>query len=206
MQQVNLYSEILKQEQKQSDLKLVAGAFMALALLCLAFTGYLLWDIGKTETDLQKARDSLKQQQALVNEMVAKKTNTGPDNQLLAEIEQWQKSVNEAAQTLQLLAGNETILKQGFSFYLQSLAMQSNPEIWFTAIHVDGHKGEMKLEGSTFKPQQIPFTLEQLQDKPALKGLKFAKLVMKQSEKVPGQIDFTLGSPEPPKNANDNVQ
>jgi hypothetical protein len=86
------------------------------------------------------------------------------------------------------------VLSKGFSYYLKALAIRPNPEVWLTAILIDGQKEEIKLEGSTFKPQQIPQTLQQFQTKPALKGLTFGKMVMHQSEKIPGQMDFILSS------------
>ena len=194
MQQVNLYSEILKQQQKQSGFNLVLRSLAALALACIFVSVYSWWDTNKTEKELQLAQLSLDQQQERVNKLLAKRTNKEPDNLLIAELQQWQNRVNEAAQTLQMLAGKETVLSQGFSFYLKALSFQSNPEVWLTAIHIDGQNGDMKLEGSTFKPQQLPQRLEQLQNQSALKGLTFAKLVMNQSTKIDGQIDFTLSS------------
>jgi Tfp pilus assembly protein PilN len=206
MQQVNLYSEILKQQQHQSGIKLVAVALAVVALLLVIFSAYLLWDINTTETELRQAQLSLSQQQARVNELLSKRPKQEPNTQLIAEIEQWQNNVNEAAQALQMLAGRETVLLKGFSSYLQALAIESNPEVWLTAIHINGQNEEMRLEGSTLKPQQIPQTLQQLQNKSTLKGLTFTKLVMQQSTKIAGQMDFTLSSSEQSLGKKDHAQ
>lgn len=154
MQQVNLYSEILKQQQQQSGIKLVLAALVAIALLCTIFSAFLLSSINTTETELSLAKQSFSHQEALVNELLSKKSSPEPNTLLIAEIEQWQNNINEASQALQMLAGSEAVLLRGFSFYLQALAIQSNPDVWLTAIHIDGEKSEVRLEGSTFKPQQ----------------------------------------------------
>ncbi len=206
MQQVNLYSDILKQQQQKSGIKLASMGLGTIALLFVTVSSYVLWDNFTTEKALKEAQKSLSQQQARVNELLSKRTNRLPNDQILSEIEQWQNNVNEAAQALQMLAGEGTILLKGFSFYLRALADQSNPEVWLTAIHIDGQNQEIKLEGSTFKPQQLPQALQQLQNKSALKGLTFAKLIMQQSDKVPGQMDFTLSSSEPPANEKGHAQ
>lgn len=206
MQQINLYNEILKQQQKESGILLALKALATLFLVCLSFSIFTLWDTNSTEQELEKAQLALNQQQQKVNQLLAKKASNGPDNALLGELDQWQKSVNEAAETLQLLAGKETILAQGFSFYLKALAFQSNPDIWLTAIHIDIQKGAMKLEGSTFKPQQIPQTLQQLQSQAVLKGITFDKLEMQQSAKFDGQIDFILSNIEQSEDANSHPQ
>lgn len=206
MQQVNLYSEILKQQQKQSGIKLTTAFLAAVALLCVSFSAYLLGHISTIETELHQAQLTLNQEQARVNALLSKRPSQEPNTSVLAEIEQWQNSVNEASQTLQMLAGREAILSQGFSIYLQALANQSNHEIWLSAIHIDGKNSELSIEGSTFKPEQIPQALQQLQQEPAFKGQTFAKLSMQQSAKIVGQMDFTLSSSEQPLTVKDHAQ
>jgi Tfp pilus assembly protein PilN len=196
MQQVNLYSEILKQQQQKSGNKLVIAAMALVAMVFVMFSGYLFWDINTTEAKLQQAQLQLNQEQGRVNLLLAKRPRQEPNKELIADVEQWQGNVNEAAQALEMLVGKEAILLKGFSSYLKAFAIESNPEVWLTAIHIDGQKQEVKLEGSTFDPQEIPKTLQQLQNKPGLIGLTFAKLVMEQSTKVAGQMDFSLSSSE----------
>lgn len=205
-QQVNLYSEILKQQQKQSGLKLYTTILSVVVLLCVAFSAYLLWQLSTIETELHQAHTQLNSEQARVNALLSKRPSQEPNTSVLGEIEQWQNSVNEASQTLQLLAGREAILSQGFSSYFQALANQSNPEVWLTAIHIDGQNRGMNIEGSSFKPEQIPQLLQQLQQEPIFKGQTFAKLVMQQSVKIAGQMDFTLSSSEQPLTVKNHAQ
>lgn len=205
-QQINLYSEILKQQQKQSGIKLYTAVFAAVALLCVSFSAYLLWHISSIENELHQAQLTLNQEQARVNELLSKRPSQEPNTQLLAEIEQWQNNANEASQTLRLFTGKEAVLSQGFSSYLQALANQSDPEVWITAIHIDGQNRGLSIQGSTFKPEQIPQLLQQLQKESVFKGQTFAKLMMKQSVKIAGQIDFTLSSSEQPLTVKDHAQ
>ncbi len=207
MQQVNLYGETLKHQQQQSGIQLVAMALSALVLLFVLISAYLLWDINTTESELKQAQLLLDQQQAHLNELSAKRSSHETNAQLVKEIEQWQNNVNEAAQAIQMLASKRSsVLSKGFSYYLKAFAIQPNPEVWLTAIHINGQDEGIVLEGSTFKPKQIPQTLQRLQNKPALKGLTFAKLVMQQSDKVPGQMDFRLSSSDKPENEKNHAQ
>jgi len=196
MQQVNLYSEILRQEQQQSGIQLVTLSMVAVALLFILFSAYVLWDIKTSQAELQQAQLTVNQQQTLVDGLMTKKISQEPNSELMKEIQTWQNNVNEAAQTLQTLANRSSVLSKGFSNYLKAFAINANPDVWLTGIHINGNKAGVKLEGSTFIPQQIPNTLQQLQNTPALKGLTFAKLTMQQSTKVPGQMDFVLSSSE----------
>ncbi len=206
MQQINLYSEILKQQQKQSGIKLTTVFFAAAGLISLSFSGYLLVNVSTIEAQLHQAQTTLNQEQDRVNVMLAKRPSQTPNASVLAEIEQWQNSVNDAAQTLQMLVGREAILSQGFSIYLEALANQSNRDIWLSAIHIDRENSGLSIEGSTFKPEQIPQALQQLQQESVFKGQTFAKLSMKQSAKIAGQMDFTLSSSEQPLSVKDHAQ
>jgi hypothetical protein len=199
MQQINLYSEILKQEQQQTGLKFATMALAALIALFTLVSVYLWWDIYTSGNKLKQTQQALNEQQNRMHALLAKQALNQPNIELIAEIEQWQNNLNETTQALQLLDSKRSVLSKGFSYYLKALAIQPNPEVWLTSIHIDGQNEEVKLEGSTFKPQQIPQTLQQFQRKPALKGLTFGKLVMHQSEKIPGQMDFILGSLDKPE-------
>jgi hypothetical protein len=205
-QQVNLYSDILKQQQKQSGSQLTMAVFGLCSLLCAGFSAYLLWNNNAIEAELQHAQLTFNQEQARVNALLSKRPSQELNISLLTDIEQWQNSISEASQMLQLLAGRESELSQGFSGYLLALANQSNPDIWLTAIHIDGQNKEMNIEGSTFKAEQIPLALQQLQQEAAFKGHTFAKLNMQQSAKIVGQMDFTLSSSEQPVTVKDHAQ
>jgi hypothetical protein len=67
MQQINLYSEILKEQQSQSGLRLVPLILAAALVLCLSFSAYLLWDVSATKTKLHQAQLTFNQQKARVN-------------------------------------------------------------------------------------------------------------------------------------------
>jgi len=206
MQQVNLYSDILKHQQNQSGIKLYITLFVAVLLLGIGFSSFLLWGVNAIETELQHAQLTLEREKSRVNEFISKTPKQELNAQLLAEIQMWQNSVNEATQTLQLLAGGEAILSQGFSGYFEALANQSDPEVWLTAIHIDGQNRGMRIEGSTFKPELVPQALEHLQQEPAFTGSTFAKLMMQESTRIAGQMDFTLSSFEQLSMVKDHAQ
>jgi len=84
----HLYSEILKQQGQESSTKLIAIAFGMVGLLFLLFSIYLILDIKSTETQVEKAQQSLSQQQARFNELLSKRPKQEPNKQLIAEVEE----------------------------------------------------------------------------------------------------------------------
>jgi Tfp pilus assembly protein PilN len=93
-----------------------------------------------------------------------------------------------------LLTSKDSIAAQGFSRYFQALANRSVADIWFTHLYFDGTQQHIQLEGSTFKPQQIAYFLQQLQAESVFHGQSFATLMMDSSKENAKQLDFTLSS------------
>lgn len=193
-QQVNLYQDILRQRQGKSNINLYWIGLLAIVLLLAGASGYLLWHLKTTETLLQNSTKNLEAEQTKVNFISSKIPKQEIDTQLVAEITQWQNMLDELTQTMQLLSGKITDQSPGFSSYFQALSNQSIPDIWLSTIYLNGQQQIINLQGSTFKPEKIPYFLQQLQKEPIFNGHTFAKLIMQQSENIPNQMDFTLNT------------
>lgn len=194
IQQVNLYQDILRQEQNKSAVNLYWVGFSAVVLLFIGLSGYLIWHNKNTETQVQQLRRSLQAEQTRVQLISAKIPKQDINTQLAAEVAQWQNMLNELTQTMQLLSGKISHQSPGFSSYFQALSNQSIPEVWLSVLYFDGQQQIISIEGSTFKPEKIPYFLQQLQKESVFNGHSFAKLIMQQSEEIPGQIDFKLST------------
>lgn len=194
MQQINLYKDILKQEQK--TLSLVRYAIL-LTLVCLgvaAYSIYAFWAVNTLEASVSKQREQLKTVQSQLDELRLKMPSTEVNATLTEDIGHWQNSENELTQMLQLIGDPNNNKAAGFSQYWQALARQSIPSVWLSKIKIYGLQQAIDLEGSTFKPGDIPLFLQKLQQEPVFAGKTFAKLAMQPSEKIAGQIDFKLNA------------
>jgi Tfp pilus assembly protein PilN len=199
IQQINLYADILKQQQKNALIKLYLTCAGAVLLVWMGFSAYLLWDISKVETELQSAQLMLKNEQAKANLLPSSAPPVPvPNAALLAEIKQLQGSINEATQIMALLTDSQSLFLPKFSSYFQALADQFDPDVWITAIHIAGKSHNVSLEGSTFKPEKVPQILDKLLQDPTFKGQSFDKFVMQPSPNKPEQTDFTLRSSKQP--------
>lgn len=201
-QQVNLYQDILRQGQNKSGINLYWLGLSATALLFIGFSVYLMSNLKNTETQAQQLRQNLSAEQARVNLISSKIPNQEIDTQLAAQVAQWQNMLVELTQTMQLLSGQSS----GFSNYLQALSNQSIPEVWLRALYLHGQQQIINIEGSTFKPEKIPYFLQQLQKEPIFNGHSFAKLIMKESENIPSQLDFKLSTTLEAPDKKDHVQ
>lgn len=194
IQQVNLYQDILKQGRNKSAIN---GYWIGLPTIILLFIGLtvnLLWDIKNTENQVQQLRLNLKTEQARIDLISAKIPKQEVDPQLAAEVVQWKNMLDELKQNYQSLSDEGNVQSSGFSGYFQALSNQSIPEVWLRALFIDGQRRIINIEGSTFKPEKIPFFLQQLQKEPIFNGHSFAQLIMQQSKEIPNQIDFSLST------------
>jgi len=194
IQQVNLYQDILKQRRNSSSVNPYWAGCSAIALLCACFSGYLIWSLKSTETQIQQLRQDLQAKQAQANLVSAKIPKQDLDAQLAAEVTHWQSMLDELTQTMQLLSDKSKDRSPGFSSYFQALSNQSIPDVWLRALYFDGQQRIINIEGSTFKPEKIPYFLQQLQKESVFNGYSFAKLLMQQSETIPNQMDFKLST------------
>ncbi|MGZ5620846.1 MAG: hypothetical protein ACXWFG_08245 [Methylobacter sp.] len=194
IQQVNLYQDILRQGQNKAHINPYLVGLSVIALLFIGVSGYLTWHLKTTEALIQNNIKNLEVEQTKVNLISSQIPKQEIDTQLVAEIAQWQNMLDELTQAIQLLSGKITDQSPGFSNYFQALSNQSIPDVWLRTLYLNGPQQIINLEGSTFKPEKIPYFLQQLQKEPIFNGHTFAKLIMQQSEKIPNQMDFKLNT------------
>ncbi|MCF7965153.1 PilN domain-containing protein [Methylobacter sp. Wu8] len=206
IQQVNLYQDILRQEQNKSGINPYWLGLSGIALLFIGFSAHTIWNLKNMETQVRQSHQNLEAELARVNLLSAHIPKQEVDTQLSAEVAQWQTMLDEITQTMQLLTDKHADQSPGFSSYFQGLANQSIPEVWLSSLYLDGQKQIINIEGSTFNPEKIPFFLQQLQKEPIFNGHTFAKLSMQKSESVEGQMDFKLSTSWEAPNKKDHAQ
>jgi len=191
-QQVNLYSEILKQQQRKAIVTLYIAIVVFIVVMFIAFSAYLLWSVNTAETSFQNEQLILKNEQTYAEQLALQHANPAFNTQWVEDIKQWQNKINEAEKTERLIDERMRLSEKNFSDYLQALANQSDRDVWITAIHITGENRSLSIQGSTFKPEKVPQLLQRLQKDPVFKGEFFNKLVMEPSLKKTEQINFTL--------------
>ncbi len=191
-QQVNLYSEILKQQQRKAIVTLYIAIVVFIVVMFIAFSAYLLWSVNTAETSFQNEQLILKNEQTYAEQLALQHANPAFNTQWVEDIKQWQNKINEAEKTVRLIDERMRLSEKNFSDYLQALANQSDRDVWITAIHITGENRSLSIQVSTFKPEKVPQLLQRLQKDPVFKGEFFNKLVMEPSLKKTEQINFTL--------------
>lgn len=170
---------------------LTSAALICILLIISAFTHYSLQAQQdrhqQLEQQLQAATEHLQTIQARFPSQT-------PDKTLQLEIQQTQQRHQSLLQVVELLTEDQSDHAQGFSRYLTALADQADTNVWLTRIYFDSDSHDINLQGSTFKPEQIPALLQRLHHNQAFKGRHFAKLLIEQKPDNGSQTDFSVSS------------
>lgn len=193
-QQINLYQDILIEKPEPLQSRQV-GLFLILLLIGLAIVGYL--SSRKVQT-VQLQADKLRQQQQRltlqVSELEAKYPPHKPNQLLVEKIARLEQEIAGQRRALdyfnnQDTGNNETVLAS-----LEGLARYPQKGVWLrrvTFLH-NGH--DIRLAGSTTKPEFIPEYLKALGEKNIFGGQVFSRLALNRLKERGDIIDFELDS------------
>lgn len=194
IQQINLYQEILKQQQDKPGINRSGLALIAAMVLLLVFSLYLLFDLYATKNSLQQARRQLSEAETRVQLLKIQFPEQQINKLLSQEISRSQNTLNNLSKVIYLLTDKKSDQTQGFSRYFSALSRQSIADVWLSNIYINGKKHTLKLQGSTFNPEKVPVFIQKLHNEPVFQGRNFAELSMTQAEKTENQIDFSVST------------
>lgn len=193
IQQINLY-----QNGGTGDSYAWLNPYLAtvvVSCLCLVIvSGLGLNKQHSNQIERQLLQTQMQDAQVHLQKLQAQYPSQQIDSLLNQELQQTQGVYQSLSQILELLADNQSDRTQGFSRYLSALAEQANSDVWLTGIRINAETDSISLQGSTFKPEQIPSLLQHLQNTGAFKGRHFARLNIQQSPQTPEQVDFSVSS------------
>jgi len=193
IQQINLYQQDdANGSHAWSNPYLLAIAATAVILLLVSV--YSLGSLHGNQDTQKLLQARIQETQAHLQALQAQNPKQQIDAGLTQELQKTKNYYQNLSQILELLADNKSDRSLGFSRYLSTLANHSDSNVWLTAIHIDTENDTMSLEGSTFKPEQIPLLLQRLQNTSAFKGRHFARLSVEQSTETPDQVNFDVSS------------
>jgi hypothetical protein len=193
MQKVNLYQQEFHNVRNWSR----TGVFAAAGLLVLVLVGA---NIGQVIT-LSGLESSLAQKDSALEikrvALEALRKNTKPiarDMDLAALVDRLRNSNAEKTRAINYLNGNEISNDTGFSQLLQSLGRQrdSIDDIWLTRIKFSDGGYNMRLDGSSYKPELLPEFIQALNQEVLYKDLEFRDLRISRSETNGRMVEYLL--------------
>jgi cytidine deaminase len=193
IQQINLYQNGGKQGNAifRNPYVLAVIGVSAYLLIASVVANRSLHD---SQTELQQLQSRLAQAQADLQTLQTQYPNQQVDGLLNREIQQSQTAYQSLSHVLELLADDNSDQTQGFSRYLSALATQADSNVWITGINIESASDSIRLQGSTYKPEQIALLLERIQNTGPFKTRHFAKLTIQQSSAAAELSEFSVSA------------
>src|SRR5262245_25038404 len=164
-QQINLYQPIFR---KQRQIFSAATMFQALAIVAvalLAIYGYGLLRVRSLEAEvvqLEGRERALTTQLARIDPSV----NQGRRDEVAGELARLNATLLDQQRLIEVLREQPLGDTAGFSPYLAALGRQRMPELWLTAIGVNGGTGAIELAGRSLDAKLVPEYMQRLSAEP----------------------------------------
>jgi len=204
IQQINLYQADARNLQYRNPYFLITLAACLLLILISSFNEY---QFQQKQTQHQQLEQELQNKTAHLQRLQARFPKQEVDNSLSQQLQNSQQLYQSLSQIVEILSDDQSDQSQGYSHYFSALAEHTAPDIWLTRINVDSTSKDLRLHGSSLKPDEIPALLQRLQNSLAFKGRHFARLNIEQNPENNGQTDFSVSSSlKPEADVNDADQ
>jgi hypothetical protein len=171
-QQINLYQPIFRKQRQIFSAAALAQALGIVSAALLAIYAYGWTKVGALEAEVVQLEG---RETALLTQLTRMDPALGANRR--AELEAELAGLNATLEGQQRLL--EELRKQplgdpaGFSAYLSALGRQRTPELWLTALAIDGGTGAIELEGRSLRPELVPEYMQRLSTEAALTPQRF---------------------------------
>jgi len=195
IQQVNLYKDSLK--PRQSNLLSINSyiyGLIAVIILLSAYSGFLFSELETTKNNIQLTKQQLAEAESKIQLLSIQHPKQQINKLLPTEISHSQNKLKHLTQVINQLTDNTSDMTQGFSRYFIALARQSIPQVWITAISINGDQQTIDIKGSTYQAKNTAVFLQKLQHEAIFQGRSFAKLIITQSDESNNQLNFTINT------------
>ena len=193
-QEINFY----RGRTRPHRLPLGAG-WMARASLATLLFLVLVSSIQLVMNQNLRARVTAVQQQTTVlesrlNELQLLHPEPKPNPALVAEVERTQRLVGGLNRLMQSVNRGDLLQRGGFAPFFESLARQTQPDVWLTAIEFKAGGKEIELAGVAQVSERIPTWVKSLGVEATFRAKTFSNFAIKRPEQQHGQVDFVLST------------
>ena len=191
-QQINLYQPIFRKQRQIFSAVAMAQALAVVTLALLAIFAYGLLRVRGLEAAVVQLEG---RERALTTQLA--RIDPASSRSRRDEVEQELARLNATLLDQQRLIevlrerplGNGT----GFSGYLAALGRQRTPELWLTALAINGGTGAIELACRSLTPKLVPEYMQRLGREAVLAGQQFDRFEIERDEET-GQAVFRATS------------
>lgn len=187
IQQINLYRPIFRKQEKKFSAMAMLQAGGAIVGGVAVMLGLMIWQVHGLRQDVRQANNQLVTATKRLDE-ASKKFGPGAKSKLLEdEVTNLEKQIAARLRVRDLMTRGLFSNTSGYSNYFVAFARQHVSGIWLTGFDITGAGEDMRLQGRTVNPAQVPRYMQRLSGEQVLAGREFQVFVMSQPAKKDGQ-------------------
>jgi hypothetical protein len=171
-QQINLYQPILRKQRQIFSAATMAQALGVVTAALLAIYAYASVNVAALEAEVAAPAD---RETSLTTQLTRMDPALGASRrtELEAEVARLNATLEGQDKLIAELRKQPLGDAAGFSSYLAALGRQRTPELWLTALAINGGTGAVELEGRSLRPEMVPKYMQRLGKEVALAAQRF---------------------------------
>ncbi len=188
-QQINLYRPIFRKQEKKFSAKAMAQAGGAIVGGIVVIFALMWWQVSGQREELRSTDKQLASATKRLDEAATKFGAGAGTKSIEDEVANLEKQIAARLRIRDLLTRGLFSNTTGYSDYFVAFARQHVPGIWLTGFDITGAGEDMRLQGRTTNPAQVPRYVQRLSSEQVLAGKEFQVFVMSRSPKKDGEVD-----------------
>ncbi|MFL6622702.1 MAG: MSHA biogenesis protein MshI [Sulfurifustis sp.] len=185
-QQINLYRPIFRKQEKKFSAAAMLQAGAAILVGVLVIFALLAWQVRGMREEVRQADKQLAMAGKRVDE-AAKRFGITAARSLADEVANLERQVAQRQQMLDVLTRGRLSNTSGYSEFFLAFARQHVPDVWITGVEIAGAGEDLRLQGRTTNPAQVPRYVQRLSAEQVLNGKEFQVFVLSRPPKKDAQ-------------------
>ena len=196
-QQVNLYQPILGVERRLFSARALGACLVTLSVCLGALTVFEASHTARIEKSVLQLEEREASNVKMAELATAVLRPTLSVAQLDAEAKHLTADIEARERVLEIMRRGALSVSTGFAARLEALANRHIDGIWLSNILLGSGASRLAMQGRTTDANLLPAFLESLTHEPAMNGVRFDTLSMRQAltTEAPARVVFMIGSP-----------
>lgn len=206
-QQINLYRPIFRKQEKKFSALAMLQAGVAIVIGIAVIYGLMLWQVRGLRQELRQTDSQLVASTKRLDD-ATRRFGPGTKSKLLqAQVAELERQIAAHRRVRELLNHGLFSNTTGYSDFLVAFARQHVPGVWLTGFDIVGAGEDMRVQGRTTDPAQVPRYVQRLSAEKVLAGKEFRVFTMARASDKDGsavespyvEFLFRTGAAKPEK-------
>jgi hypothetical protein len=177
-QQINLYRPIFRRQEKKFSATAMLQAGTAIVAGVAVIYALMWWQVAQLRDEVSRTNNHLVASSKRLSDATQKFGDGAKSKPIEEQVTALEKQLAARVRLQQVLDRGLFSNTSGYSSFFMAFARQHVPGVWLTGFDITGAGEDMRLQGRTTDPAQVPRYVQRLAAETALAGKEFQVFVM----------------------------